>query len=335
MKRIIFSGVQPSGNLHLGNLLGAINPWVNLVNTSSNENDFIFCIVDLHAHTVPQDPKLLREKILETSAIYLAAGIDPKKAHVFIQSENHDHSYLAWLFDCVTPYGWMTRMTQFKDKSAKQAEGTTVGLFNYPILMAADILLYDTTHVPVGEDQKQHVELARDIAEKFNHTYGDTFVLPEPQIGKENARIKSLQNPAKKMSKSENDPLGTVNLLDTPDEIVKKIKRAVTDSGTQVETGYDPEGGISNLLDIYAASTGKTKTEAVGELTWLQYGAFKEKVAEAVVAKLKPIQDRYREIRNDEGYLMSILDDGRDFSIGKSGKKIEQVKEKMGIGRVG
>src|SRR3990167_11538421 len=240
MNKIIFSGVQPSGSLHIGNYIGALKQWKEL----QNETEAIFCIVDMHAITVPQDPQVLREKILEVAALYLACGIDPEKSHIFVQSENSDHANLAWILNCITPFGQLERMTQFKEKSQKQKEGTTAGLFDYPVLMASDILLYQTDEVPVGEDQKQHIELTRDLAEKFNKKYGETFKLPAPLIQKETAplrqgfagqaRIMSLQNPASKMSKSDKDPMGTINLLDNEGQIREKIKRAVTDSGSSV-----------------------------------------------------------------------------------------------------
>ncbi|RJP46799.1 MAG: tryptophan--tRNA ligase [Armatimonadetes bacterium] len=340
-KKIIFSGVQPSGNLHIGNYIGAISQWAKLQNPKSeirnpkqsqNSNELIFCIVDLHAITVPQDPKVLREKILEVAALYVASGIDSQKAHIFVQSENPDHTYLSWVFDCILPFGSLARMTQFKDKSMKQQEGTTVGLFNYPALMAADILLYDTDEVPVGEDQKQHVELTRDVAERFNRIYGEVFKLPEPVIQKNTGRIMSLSNPMAKMSKSDKDPVGTINLLDGRDEILEKIKRAVTDSGSEIVKRED-KPAISNLLTIYSI-VANTEVENLEEkYKSASYSVFKQDLAEAVVNFLEPIQKKYREIRENPEYLNRVLDEGRDFSTSKSSKKIEKVRDVMGLGR--
>lgn len=351
MKKVIFSGIQPSGNLHVGNYIGALQQWVKLqesspftVHRSQNESmtvnrelstenyELIFCIVDLHAITLPQDPKVLHEKNLELAALYVASGIDPKKSKIFIQSENPDHPYLAWIFDCITPMGWLHRMTQFKDKSTKQAENTTVGLFNYPPLMAADILLYDADFVPVGEDQKQHIELTCDIGEKFNKTFGETFKLPKPMIDRQAARIMSLQNPLSKMSKSDKDPVGTINLLDDRSSIIDKIKRAVTDSGSEVKYSED-KPAISNLLVIYSKLSGKPIQDLENQYQGKGYGEFKNDLAEVVVSSLQTIQTRYKELRSDEAELQEILDEGRDFAIERSSKKIADVKKKVGLGR--
>lgn len=341
-KQTIFSGIQPSGDLHIGNYIGAISQWVglqnfiapssNATNNIENSNELIFCIVDLHAITVKQDPKLLKEKILEVAALYMACGIDPKTAHIFIQSENHDHSYLAWLFDCITPIGWLNRMIQFKDKSEKQKESTTVGLFNYPPLMAADILLYDTDLVPVGNDQKQHIELTCDIADRFNKQFEEVFKLPKPMIDTQSARIMSLQNPLSKMSKSDTNPLGMINLLDTPEEIANKIKRAVTDSGTEI-VYRDDKPAMSNLLVIFSKMSGRKIPEIEQQYKGVGYSGFKSDLADAVIEALKPIQDKYNEIRNDDIYLEESLNEGRDFTLSKSSPKILQVKKAMGLGR--
>lgn len=328
MKKIIFSGIQPSGDLHIGNYLGAIRQWVEL----QNKTDAIFCIVDLHAITVYQDPKILREKILEVAALYIACGIDPHKSHIFIQSENLDHSYLAWIFDCIIPFGWMGRMTQFKDKSAKQKESTSIGLFNYPALMAADILLYDTDLVPVGEDQTQHVELTRDVAERFNRLYGEVFKLPNAMIDRQAARIMSLQNPMSKMSKSDKDPLGTINLLDSEEEIIKKIKRAVTDSGTEI-LYQEEKPALSNLLVIYSKLSGQAIEKIEQEYKSKSYADFKEGLIQQVMQSLKPIQKKYHELRTEKAYLQKVLDDGREFTLALSNKKVEQVKSAIGLGR--
>src|ERR1035437_773019 len=270
MDKVIFSGVQPSGNLHVGNYIGALRQWVKM----QVYTEAIFCIVDLHAITVSQDPKTLKEKILEVAALYLACGIDPKKAHIFVQSENPDHTSLAWILNCIAPFGQLERMTQFKDKSEKQKEGTTAGLFDYPVLMAADILLYQTDEVPVGEDQKQHIELTRDLAEKFNKTFGQTFKLPAPLIQKETARIMSLQDPTAKMSKSDTNQLATIYLLDSEEQIREKIKKAVTDSGSRISKDKG-SAAISNLLAIYSAFKNQSLNESLDELDGKYYSEFK------------------------------------------------------------
>ncbi len=326
MKKVIFSGIQPSGDLHIGNYIGAISQWVKL----QGETEAIFCIVDLHAITVAQDPKALREKILDTAALYLASGIDPKKSHIFIQSENSDHPYLAWLLNCITPLGQLERMTQFKDKSLKQKDGTTAGLFDYPVLMAADILLYQTDEVPVGEDQKQHIELTRDLAEKFNRDFGQTFKIPKPLIQKETARIMSLQVPKLKMSKSDKDPMGTINLLDSEEQIKEKIKKAVTDSGSEIKYG-DDKPAISNLLTIYSVFSEESISEIESSFQGKTYVEFKEELAKVVNKKLKKIREEYQKIRNDEKALRSILDDGAKFAKEKSSETVGKVKEKMGL----
>ncbi len=345
-KKVIFSGIQPSGTLHIGNYLGAIKNWVELQNSpehvvhssslaTSHEPtnyELIFFIVDLHAITVYQDPKILRDKIKEVAALYMACGIDPKKSKIFVQSENPDHAYLTWLFNCLTPLGWLNRMTQFKDKSAKQSEGTSAGLLDYPVLMAADILLYDVDLVPVGEDQKQHIELTRDIAEKFNKTYGQLFKLPDIYSDKSSARIMSLQNPENKMSKSEKDPAGTINLLDPIDEVRKKVMRAVTDSGSEVKRG-EGKTALSNLLAIYSKFSGLTVEAIEAKYVGRGYGDFKKELAEVVVGGLEPIQKRYHELRRDETYLNQVLDAGRDFACERSSAKLKKAVELMGVGR--
>jgi len=321
--KTVFSGIQPSGNLHIGNYIGAISQWVKIQDNA----DAIFCIVDMHAITVPQDPKILKEKVLEIAALYLSCGIDPKKAHIFIQSENPDHTYLAWLLNTITPFGQLERMTQFKEKSEKHE--ANVGLFDYPVLMAADILLYQTDEVPVGEDQKQHIELTRDLAEKFNKKFGVTFKLPNPVIQKETARIMSLQNPTSKMSKSDNDPLGTINLLDSEAQIREKIKRAVTDSGSKISK--DSSDAIKNLLTIYSTFNHQTFEKSLTEVGGKSYGEFKTTLADLLVLKLLEIQKKYHEIRNDDVKLRQILDEGRDYVRAKSAKTLQSVKEKMGL----
>ncbi len=329
--KTIFSGIQPSGNgnLHIGNYIGAIKQWVDL----QNEADCFFCIVDLHAITVVQDPKVLREKILEVAALYLACGINPEKAHIFIQSENPNHANLAWILNCFTPFGQLERMTQFKDKSAKQQEGTTAGLFDYPVLMAADILLYQTDEVPVGEDQKQHIELTRDVAEKFNNKFGQVFKLPHPRILKETAKIMSLQNPTAKMSKSDKDSSGTINLLDDEKIITEKIKRAVTDSEGSVRFSLE-KPTVSNLLTIFSSVSGKSIEQLENEYKDRGYGDFKSGLTEAIINFLNPLQEKYNQIRGDEDGLRKILDEGRDYSIEKSSATLAKVKNLVGLGRV-
>lgn len=312
----------------MGNYVGAIKQWVEL----QNDNDCVFCVVDLHAITVAQDPKVLKEKILEVTALYLACGIDPSKAKIFIQSDNPNHAELAWILNCITPFGQLERMTQFKDKSQKQEEGTTAGLFDYPVLMAADILLYDTEEVPVGQDQKQHVELTRDLAEKFNSRFGETFVVPEPRIIKETAKIMSLQDPASKMSKSDNNPLGAINLLDAPDVITSKIMKAVTDSESEIKYS-DEKTAISNLLNIYSAVSSTPITDLEARYEGKGYGEFKEGLAEAAVSLIRPIQDRYYELRKNDGELNSVLDEGRDETIKRSSIVLQKAKNAVGLGR--
>jgi len=326
MKKVVLSGIQPSGNLHIGNYIGALSQWVGMQETY----DCITMIADLHALTLPQDPKPLPEKIKETVAVFLAAGIDPEKSHIFIQSQNADHAYLAWIFQTITTVGQLERMTQYKDKAQKQgSESASVGLLTYPTLMAADILLYDADEVPVGEDQKQHIEITRDIAERFNKLYGDTFKLPSPRISKDTARIMSLQNPDRKMSKSDNDPLGTINILDSEAEIREKIKKAVTDSGSKI--GEQGSAAITNLLTIYAGIKNLTFEEALKLNGGKSYSEFKTDLAEAIVAELSPVREKYEEIRKDEGYINDVLSKGLEYAMGISGKKVQEVREKVGL----
>ena len=322
--KTIFSGIQPSGNLHIGNYIGALSQWVSI----QNEREAIFCVVDLHAITVPQDPKTLKEKVLEIAALYIAAGIDPKKAHIFVQSENPDHTELAWILNTIAPFGQLERMTQFKDKSKKYE--VTVGLFDYPVLMAADILLYQTDEVPVGEDQKQHVELTRDLAEKFNSKFGEVFKLPIPVIQSETARIMSLQDPTAKMSKSDTNQLATIYLLDTEEQIREKIKKAVTDSGSHISKDQG-SAAISNLLAIYSAFKNQSLNESIDELEGKYYSEFKTLLADIIVEKLSEIRKNYQEIRNDETVLRKILDEGREYAISRSSETLAKVKELVGL----
>lgn len=360
-KQVVFSGIQPSGDLHLGNYIGAIGQWVELQDKNlkireknqriktrvklmenkpkpslaenEEKNEFIFCIVDLHAITVPQNPRGLREKILEVAALYLACGIDPKKSKIFIQSENPHHPYLAWIFDCFLPMGWLNRMTQFKQKSQKEKRATSVGLFNYPALMAADILLYDTDLVPVGEDQLQHIELTRDIAQRFNKDYGPIFKSPKPLVDRQAARIMSLQDPLSKMSKSDNNPLGRINLLDPADEIMRKIKKAVTDSGSDIIYNREKKPAISNLMVIYSKFTEQSVDKIEEQYAGKNYSQFKKDLSEVIIERLVPIQKKYYRLRKEERYLNQVLDEGRDFALSLSQKKLNQVKKVIGLGR--
>lgn len=324
MKKRIFSGAQPTGNLHLGNYLGALKNWVNL----QNEYESFFCIVNLHAITLPQNPEILKQKTLDLARIYLASGVDPQVSTVFIQSDVSEHAELAWILSCISRMGELERMTQFKDKGKGNAERAGVGLFTYPVLMASDILLYGTHLVPVGQDQKQHLELSRDLAERFNRDFGETFVVPEPFIPPVGARIQSLQDPEKKMSKSDDNANGSIFLLDDPDTITKKIKRAVTDSGTTVEFD-EARPAINNLLTIFQLMTDKTPAEAQAHFEGKGYGHFKTELAEAVVEFLKPFQQRVEEF--DDATLKEILKNGADKARTIARETLNNVYEKMGI----
>lgn len=322
----VFSGVQPSGDIHLGNYLGAFRRWV----AGQNEGLNIFCVVDLHAITVFQEPKALKEKTLETAALLVACGIDPQKSILFIQSHNPDHASLAWILNCFISMGQMNRMTQYKEKSENK-DFVSVGLFDYPALMAADILLYDTTEVPVGEDQKQHVELTRDVAERFNSKYGETFVLPEPSISKMGARVMNLVDPTKKMSKSDINPNSRINLLDDEATIFAKVGSATTDSGSQIR--YDPQQkpGISNLIKIYSVFSGESIDEVVTRFTGKSYREFKDAVAIMINTHLLKIREKYQNLR-EQSSLSVILKEGADKAREMSSKKTKQVKEKIGLG---
>lgn len=324
----IFSGIQPSGELHIGNYVGAISQWVDL----QVGNDAIYCIVDQHAITVRQDPKALRTKIRSVAALYIAAGVNPSKSHIFIQSENPDHAYLTWMLNCVTPYGQLLRMTQFKEKSDKQRENTTVGLFDYPVLMASDILLYKTDEVPVGDDQVQHIELTRDLAEKFNSFYGEVFKLPKVRLVESKTRIMSLQDPGSKMSKSDENVRATIFLLDDTDTVVEKIKRAVTDSGNEIVYRED-KPAVSNLLSIYSTVSSESIEELEKKYRGVGYGQFKEELAQAVIEFLIPLQEKYREIYADNQTLDRVLDEGAEYTQDISGKTLSEAREAMGLGR--
>ena len=325
--KTIFSGIQPSGNLHLGNYLGAIKNWIELQKDYAS----IFCIVDLHAITVPQDPKILKEKIYETAGLYLSAGIDHEKSIIFIQSQVPAHSELAWIFNCLLKMGELERMTQFKDKAKKQKQRTTVGLFDYPALMSADILLYDTDLVPVGEDQKQHIELARDLAERFNKKFGATFILPKPLIKKDGARIMALDNPENKMSKSAESDFSRINLLDSPALIQQKIIRAVTDSEKKIKFDSKRQG-LLNLLTIYKILTQKKEEEIESEFKNKGYQEFKKALAQIIIQELAPLQEKFKEIMQNKEYLDKILQNGAEKAKKIAREKLEVVKEKIGLG---
>ena len=324
-KPTIFSGIQPSGNLTLGNYLGAIKNWIAFQDTY----DCIYCVVDMHAITVRQVPAELRRHTYELLAIYLAAGIDPDKCTLFVQSHVPAHAQLGWILDCYTMFGELSRMTQFKDKSAKNADNINAGLFTYPSLMAADILLYQTDLVPVGQDQKQHLELSRDIAARFNGIYGDVFKIPEGFIPKAGAKIMSLAEPEKKMSKSDGDA-GSVRILDSRDELMRKFKRAVTDSDTVVRYA-EGKPGINNLMNIYSCFTGKTHEEIEREFAGKGYGEFKMAVGEAVADGLAPLQAEYQRLMADKGYLESIMKKGAEAASYMAMKTLRKVYKKIGF----
>ncbi|HKE56066.1 MAG TPA: tryptophan--tRNA ligase [Pyrinomonadaceae bacterium] len=324
MPKRIFSGAQPTGNVHLGNYLGALRNWVAL----QHEYESFFCIVNLHALTLPQDPKVLAQKTRELARIYLAVGIDPKVSTVFIQSDVSQHAELTWVLNCIARMSELERMTQFKDKARKQQENVGVGLFDYPVLMAADILLYQTDLVPVGDDQKQHLELTRDLAIRFNRDYGETFRIPDPYIPKVGARIMSLSDPTKKMSKSDDDPNGCVMLLDDVDTIQRKFKRAVTDSGTEIRFD-DSRPAITNLLTIYHLITGQNTEEVEAHFSGKGYAQLKTQLAEVVIEFLRPIQRTVSEISDEE--LNGILKFGRDRAAGIADVTMKDVLQKTGI----
>ena len=325
MKTRVFSGMQPTGNLHIGNYLGALKNWVRI----QNEYECIFCIVDLHAVTLYQDPAELRAKILETAALYLAAGIDPQVCAIIVQSPVPAHAELAWMLTCVTPLGWLERMTQYKAKAARQ-ESIGDGILQYPVLMAADILLYQAGIVPVGEDQAQHLELTRDIAQRFNSLYGDTFVMPGTSLPAVGARIMGLDDPTQKMSKSETAANHAVALLDPPARIRKIIMRATTDSNPAVD--FETSGpGVRNLLSIYQAFSGAGDDEMIARFTGMRYGDLKKEVADMTIAQLEPFQERYRQIISEPGYLAGVLADGAARVAPTANATVRVVKERMGL----
>lgn len=326
----IFSGIQPSGELHIGHYFGAIKNWAAL----QNEYRAIFCVVDEHAITVPQEPKKLRERTLDVAALYIACGIDPEKSLIFIQSHNQDHTQLGWILNTLTPLGELERMTQFKDKSREtgdKKQGTLAGLLNYPTLMAADILLYQTDIVPVGEDQKQHIELARTLARKFNSTYGPTFKEPKELIQKSGARIMALDDPTKKMSKSSPNTANYIGLLDSPEEIRRKIKIAVTDSGAEVRFSPTEKPAITNLITMYHLASGLTIKEIEKKFAGKGYGDFKKELGDVLVKHLLLIKQKYYELKRDKKQILEMLAKGAMVAKEISGRTLADVKQKIGF----
>jgi tryptophanyl-tRNA synthetase len=323
----VFSGIQPTGNFHLGNYLGAIRNWVD----QQAEFDNVFCIVDLHALSQPTTKQSLRANILGLANVLLASGLDPSQSIIFIQSDVREHTELCWLLSSVTQYGELRRMTQFKDKANGKDEQVSAALLFYPVLQAADILLYDTNRVPVGDDQKQHIELTRDIAARFNARYGETFVLPQPDIKTAGARVMSLEDPTRKMSKSDANPNATIALTDDADTIRRKIRRAVTDSGSDVIASPD-KPALTNLLTIYSLLSGDPISEIEAQYAGKGYGAFKSDLADVVVSSLAPIQARLAELNDDPDIVRSILKDGAESARSRAAAKMVQVRDRMGIG---
>ncbi len=326
-KKRMLSGIQPSGDLHLGNYLGAIKNWADRV----NDYECYYFMADQHTITVRQDPAELRRRSINQLAQYIACGLDPEKNTLFLQSHVPAHAQLAWVLNCYTMFGELSRMTQFKDKSEKHADNINAGLFTYPVLMAADILLYQPDYVPVGEDQKQHVEITRDIAQRFNSVYGEVFKIPEPMIAKTGARIMGLTTPGDKMSKS--IPDGCVFIMDTPDVIAKKFKRAITDSDTENCVRYDKENkpGVANLMNIYSTITGKTFEEIEKEFEGMGYGKFKPVVGEAVVEHLRPIREEAERLIKDKAYLDSVYKEGAERASYMANKTLRKVYKKVGF----
>ncbi len=322
----IFSGIQPSGNITIGNYYGALKNWVAM----QDEYEALFCVVDLHAITLKQEPGKLRAKTRELIALYIAAGLDPVTNIIYPQSHVRQHAELSWILNCFTYMGELNRMTQFKDKSSKNEANINAGLYTYPVLMAADILLFQTDIVPIGDDQKQHLELTRDIAQRFNHTYSDTFVVPEAFFGKVGARIKSLQEPTAKMSKSDANPNGAIALLDEPNVITNKIKRAVTDSVGEINY-TDKQPGVKNLIDIYCCKTGETAEQAMNKFEGQNYGFLKKEVAEATVEELRPVQEKFYQLIKDKKYLDEIIKTNSEKASYIAEKTLRKVKKKVGF----
>ncbi|MCC5826107.1 tryptophan--tRNA ligase [Alkalimonas sp.] len=328
-KPIVLSGAQPSGQLTIGNYLGALRQWDRM----QDDYDCLYCIVDLHAITVRQDPAALRNASLDSLALYLACGIDPARSSIFMQSHVPEHSQLAWVLNCYTQFGELGRMTQFKDKSERHNNNVNAGLFTYPVLMAADILLYQANQIPVGHDQKQHLELARDVAMRFNALHGNIFTVPEPFIPKVAARVMSLQDPTKKMSKSDDNPQNFIGLLEDPKVIAKKIKRAVTDSDDPPRVTFDLEAkpGVANLLSILSGVTGKTVPELEAEYQGKMYGHLKTDVADAVVNLLEPLQQRFKEIRADQNLMHKVLHQGAEQARSRAAETLRKVYDAVGF----
>ncbi|KNZ41334.1 tryptophan--tRNA ligase [Acetobacterium bakii] len=327
VKKIVYSGIQPSGTFTIGNYFGAMRNWVNL------QEDYrsVFCVVDLHAITMPQNPEELRRRTYESIALLMALGIDPEKSILYVQSMVPEHCELTWILNCCTYMGELSRMTQFKDKSQKQGENIRVGLFDYPVLMAADILLYQTDLVPVGNDQRQHVELARDIAIRFNQQFGETFKVPEAYFGESGARIMSLQDPTRKMSKSDENTNGFISLLDDPKSIVKKFKRAVTDSEMDVHHDRENKPGVSNLMEIYACATENSLEAITAEFAGKGYGDFKKTVGEAVAESLLPVQKDYQRLLKETDYLNQIMRTHAEKASMMAWKTLAKAREKVGF----
>ena len=325
-KKVLFSGMQATGNLTLGNYLGALKNWVTL----SDEYECFYSVVDMHSITVRQDPATLRKRARALLTLYIAAGLDPEKNCIYYQSHVSGHAELSWILNCFTYMGELNRMTQFKDKAAKHADNINAGLFTYPVLMAADILLFQSDVVPVGIDQMQHLEITRDIAQRFNGIYGDVFTIPEPYIGKVGAKIMSLQDPTKKMSKSDENPNGSIYLMDDPDTIIRKCKRAVTDSEAQI-LYRDEQPGVKNLIDIYRACTNKSVEEVLKEFDGKGYGEFKMAVGEAVVSVLKPLQDEVARLEKEKAYIDSIIKENGEKAQYFANKTLRKVQRKVGF----
>jgi tryptophanyl-tRNA synthetase len=325
-KKSLFSGMQATGTLTLGNYLGALKNWVTL----EDEYQCFYCVVDMHSLTVRQDPAELRKRARALLTLYIAAGLNPEKNCIYYQSHVSAHAELSWILNCFTYMGELNRMTQFKDKSAKHADNINAGLYTYPVLMAADILLFQSDVVPVGSDQKQHLEIARDIAERFNGIYGDVFTIPEPYIGKMGAKIMSLQDPDKKMSKSDENLNASIYLMDDTDTIIRKFKRAVTDSDNQIRYA-DEKPGIKNLIDIYSVTTGKSVAEIENEFVNTGYGDFKLAVGESVANLLKPIQDRFAELQKDKEYIDTIIKANGEKANYYATKTLRKVQKKVGL----
>ncbi len=325
-KKVLYSGMQATGNLTLGNYLGAMKNWVTL----SNDYECFYSVVDMHSITVRQDPATLRKRARALLTLYIAAGLDPEKNCIYYQSHVTGHAELAWILNCFTYMGELNRMTQFKDKAAKHVDNINAGLYTYPVLMAADILLFQTDLVPVGIDQMQHLELTRDLATRFNNIYGDVFTIPEAYVGKVGAKVMSLQDPTKKMSKSDDNPNASIYLMDDPDTIIRKCKRAVTDSEACIAY-RDEQPGLKNLIDIYSACTNKTAEEVVREFEGRGYGEFKMGVGEAVVSTLKPLQDRVKELEKDKAYIDAVIKNNAEKAQYFSNKTLRKVQKKVGF----